>query len=442
MISSAPVVVRQWAHGSPTKRCALIFVSYWLAFVSPLIRTKDVVGASPRVTSDNAALLRMLEAKLRANYERIETWSGTYRLKTKTQVHSIPNVRDADSADESAAREIRRKPGQFLMERQVLVRYAVDMRQNRLFTTYEAVGPDRYTNLQTGTTQLIEFIPVRRRHIITSEHWIRSIPSSADRNVGPKLASGPGISSAVRRHPEGSERFMVFSLIVDPRRLFGVGKTLFFDRLGLYVAALDRGSPCPIDIIEEPSETGVIYTLRGEYRMGGPESKEEPIIVEFVFHPSVDYNVVLRKTIGVGGNAEEVEEWEYGLFSGIHLPTRHLLTKYRPDSNDLWLRRELVSLDTHVNEPLADGVFTWNSAGLQDGDEIKDAIEGKVFRYKNGELVSAAENVDDGPSGTSDRIQPVWRGGLLIGNLALLLAIAISLIVARVHRKSRLRRGA
>ena len=76
--------------------------------------------------------MKMLEASLRANYERISTWSGTYELNEESLQHSFQAF-PAGGPDGGAPIAL---TGNLWLQRTVMVRFAVDFRTDRLFTTF------------------------------------------------------------------------------------------------------------------------------------------------------------------------------------------------------------------------------------------------------------------------------------------------------------------
>lgn len=366
----------------------LVLSLSWPAASVADARNEDATTKAPLSKDQCVGVLQMLSAKLDANYKQISTWSGTYRLKDGTATDFMPEVRKVSASDGSIADK---KPGRFWLEREVTVRFAVDLRHNKLFTTYEVIGPDRYTNLETGEKKNVEIGRFRERNIVTNEHWLQSTPADTDADGRLRQARGRGINSALRAPHGASERFMTFAEITDPRRFFGGGKMQFPDRLRLYVGELENGRPSPIEVREVALHNKTGYMLRGEYRMGGPTSKESPVIETMVFDPAADFNVTSDKLVGTTGKEQRIQEWEYMLVSNCQIPKRYQLTQCEQDSTKLSVKRDFVMVDTKVNEPIASDTFELKSLGLQEGDQIQDEIAKKTLRYHEGRLVPAAQ---------------------------------------------------
>jgi len=390
------------------------------------------------------AALRMIEAKLRANYEQIATWSGTYELKDESFQPSYPKMPEGppklpDAQTKPGGSGIAVEHGNFWMERKVLVRYAVDMKEDRLFTTFEVVGPTTLLNLDTKQTMEAHTLPHRERHVLTGEHWMKSTPASGPQDVGPSFARGKGTDSATRRAAMEVGPYKTYSSVVDPRELFCVSGKPFYRVLGVNAEWLEAGKPLWMELVERPTQAGVQYTLRQEFR---PKSdlKQPASVAEFVFDPAAGYHVISSRSIRPSGMVDEEREWEYTLISGVYIPKRHHLKKYKRDSKELALERDLRLVDAKINEPLDKDVFTWGSLGLQEGDQIRDEIEGKTLRFQHGAPVAAAEYVDPKAASSDPAAEPTasgrWRTVLVVNGAIAVVAIAIVLLVRR-HRRRR-----
>ncbi len=322
------------------------------------------------------ATMRMLEAKLRANYEQIKTWSGAYELKEGSKERSNNSW----------------------VERKILVQYAIDMRHNRLFTTYEQAGTETVTNLGTKKVRQIPVaFPFTERYVLTGEHWLKSTPApgknETENATGMHLSRGKGVNSAYRKKRDEANEYMTYSSVVDPRRFFCESEIPFWDFLRMDSEWLEAGKPLPMKIGEARSKSGVNYSLTQEYRPGGAESTAKPTVGVSLFDSAAGYQVTSDRITRPDGKTESESEWKYTLVSGVYLPQRYHLRKYL-ESGELELEREFTSVDAKLNEPIAEDRFGWNALGLQEGDQILDEIDSATFRYHDGKVIPAAEYID------------------------------------------------
>ncbi len=319
------------------------------------------------------ATMRMLEAKLRANYEKIKTWSGTYELKEGQGERS----------------------SKLWTARKVLVRYAIDVRNDRLFTNYEAPTTEDVTNLETKKTRQVQMpFPFRERYVLTKEHWLTSTPAPEKNATRLRLTRGKGVNSAFRRNPKEADGYLDYSSVVDPRRFYGESRITFWDSLRMDADWLAAGKPLPMKIIENRSKSGVIYSRIQEFRPSGAEGKEDPTVMVSLFDPAVGYQVTSVRLTGPNGNTEREAEWKYAQVSGVYIPQRYHLRKYDLESGKLELEREFTSVDLKLNQPIDEDQFDWHALGLQEGDQILDQIENATFRYHEGKVIPAAQYVD------------------------------------------------
>ena len=355
-------------------------------------RTSPDVNAENPLTQDArrnkqryVATMRMLEAKLRANYEQIKTWSGTYELKE--------GHRDWP-ADGLPPRE----RGSFLVTRKFLERYAIDVRQNRLFTTCEEARTKTATNM--GTKKVTEVrvpFPLTERYIVTGDHWLESTPApekAEEVETGLRLGRGKGIDSAYRRKPGEARQYMWWSSVVDPRGLFCESGIPFWKCLDLDSDWLEADKSLPMKISESRSKSGVIFSLTQEFRPGGAESKATPDVVVSLFDSETGYQVTSVRSTGPNGKPLRDAEWKYARVSGVYIPQRFHFRSYNRESGELEMEREFTMVDAKLNEPIAEDQFGWHALGLLEGDQILDEIDHATFRYHDGKVIPAAKYVD------------------------------------------------
>ena len=380
-----------WLRRLDVFSCAVCFVAMAL--------NSTPIGATEKATNgERLGTLHLLEAQNRANQERLTDFSGTYELTDGARRASVQVVTESPDGT-FQLQELR---GDFWVERKVMVNIALDALENKLFTTYESYGKAKLTNLETGEVEEVDEVPLRERHVITGEHWIKSTPAPANDEVDmliPIISRGKGVNSAIRVISEESNPFKTFSTVIDPRRFLTFsGDMTFADHLQSSADWLSSGKDLPA-ILEEIPDPGHGYIVRQEFRLGGAESKESPTVVETTYQEKSGYLPVHFLETNPSGNKVLERSWKYEEVSGVYIPAHYLLVKHSGEGTDAKvISREFRIVDVHVNEGIPDETFGWAKLGLVECDQVQDRIAGTTFRFsqQNG-LVPAETYVEPEP---------------------------------------------
>lgn len=374
-----------------------------------------VAVADQQAGSSRVPVIRMLEAQLRSNYDRVSTWSATCELKDGAFRNSIPRL--SVSGDGEIQTVVRR--GNFWVERQVVNIFYVDCRANKLFTTYEVVGDTRLSDRDTRKVEEFQEVPLRRRHVITGEEWIQGTPAPDDTTAKSsiQIERGKGVNSAVRKLAEESEAFKTYSMVIDPRKFFTISRDMTFaDAMKVNADWLESGKSLPLQIKETTLASGIAYVLRQEFRLGDAES-EPPTVTETTFDSSVGYQPTRVVESAPKGFVMREREWRYELVSEAYVPTWYRLVKYFDDgSGGVEISREFSMRDVRVNEPVDEDWFSLNRLGLIEGDQLRDDVAGTTQRYSEGHLIAADKYIDSQRTGSSNAgsVQPVASSGRLM----------------------------
>ena len=419
-------------------RCGyLLFMVACINGLAHMARTEELVEKAKRNAAQYIAVMQMLEAKLHSSQDQLVSWSGTYSLSEQTRLPSVYTIKHPAGAAAGTAPAVEVIRGDFWQSRVMLIRFTVDLRKNMLLTTYEQVGQPVIKNLRTGEIETIEVVPVRVRHMVTTEHWIEAKPAPDTTDVLPLVfARGAGVNSATRKAPEKVE--LVGGTIVDPRQFFIVGGLLPSTRLRMYITALEKGDATPCEIIETSSPLGTVYTVRQENRAGGPNSKEKATVLETTYDPAADYQVSSFKRSTAHGFVDEEAQTSFTTIAGILIPKSYHWKRNREDGQP-FSEREFTLSDAKVNEPVNEEMFSWTSLGLQEGDQIQDEIGGAVLRYHEGNVVPAEQYVDRSLRTAAKRETGVEHGTrinvkLILVNVGFLLVLIV-IFALRRHRR-------
>ena len=95
--------------------------------------------------SERIAVLKMLSQQTKANYDKIQTWTGTYNCREQIQIEGDAANALCSSANISPTTD--QLP--LTSTSSATIRFAVDVAGDSLFTTFEADGPSE-VKLRTG----------------------------------------------------------------------------------------------------------------------------------------------------------------------------------------------------------------------------------------------------------------------------------------------------
>ena len=387
-------------------------------------------------------IIRMIEGEIRANYERLASWSGSYALEDgayRTEMRQIqPRVGDDAARGELLGTT---RKGRWWEVRHVVVQFDLDMRKNNLATTYEVVGDAAVTDLASGVTEIWGQVPLRQRHLITVDEWIECIPAEPP-GAAPRfqIARGKGINSAVRRGAAESKRFARYSSVIDPRAFFAYsGSMSFADALKSSADWLKAGKSLALRIEEVRSTSHAGYRLVQEYRVRPDDLSEQPTVVETTFNVDAGYNPSRLVERSPSGIATLDRTWRYTHVSGVYIPSHYRLDKYfDDDTQQRELSRDFTLNNCEVNGQIGAASFSLDRLGLVQGDQLRDDLAGSVMRYDNGEVVPVSQYAgDDNTAVTTPSARRPRGVALLIINIGFLALAAVLWAVGRKRRSKR-----
>ncbi len=341
--------------------------------------------------SEKIAVLKMLSQQTKANYDKIQTWTGTYNCREQTQI-------DGDAAN--ALWNISPSTDQLPLTSMcsATIRFAVDVAGDSLFTAFEADGPSE-VKLRTG--QLVEIpnliatnqmsphvIATNQMSIVTPEHYLNFMPtvSHAASRDGPRVALEGGVGRmAFRDPPEKGRAALWGGAIVDPRLFFGFERPLIYAWLGGFCNFFPKANSeekkeldNSLDVKEERSGNSPVYTI--VFR----QAQEKEIKLD----GGVGFNLVKFCVRERDGTLRWQQTWEYRELEDIYIPAKIRLEKYGDDGNTVF-DRTFVLKECSVNKPIAPTVFTYDQFGLENGERVLDRIEDALFVYQDDKLIPA-----------------------------------------------------
>lgn len=348
-------------------------------------QAEEAAKVDPRL-----ATLRRIETHLHQNDDKISTWSAKGELIEGSMRDSVPNSVESDQTGDA------KPPEKSWEEREVSIEFHLDRKANKLFTTYETIADTQVLDPEDRKPGQPFVGMIRQRHLITADAWLQVTPAPDESEVQPimRMARGEGYNSGYRKPVSSGEqeKQAQFSSVIDPLRFFvESGDTTYGNALRRQANALQIGKNLSLRITEENSATATSYTLRQEYRTGDSQS-EPPLVVETTFSSAFGYLPTRATMTSPKGFLMTENEWRYERISDVDVPVWFKHVRYSESVLKLVDScREITMRDIHINEPIAPQCFTLQKLGLIEGDQVRDEIDGRIQRFRNGKLVDAGQ---------------------------------------------------
>ena len=450
--------------------CRIIWVCVWVLsmLVWPTIaaayqaRLPDDFGVErlkyTPISEKAAVVLEMIARQSQANYTRIRTWSGTYRIQDK-QLHKNVDGPLLQALSKASGRDLSGKQVRSILTGSV--EFEVDIAADSFFSRFhgksrvfrEAGSRQVLAQVHDGQDSLkaedgysVDTLQIQNS-IVTSEHFLHMRPDTEYPRFAIRPNAGPRLGRAAFRDPmiDGAGRHL--SLVVDPRRLFTTGMESGWDAarriaLTLRTLALDsmpsedwktlKNAKPNIDIRRADTPSGSVFRVR----MMLHTSPQETMQSVYTFDGRVGFNMthkeITETTITkTGRRTSSWMNWKYKEYDGIFVPQSVIKVNMDRDTNRLGFQRNLDLQDCVVNGPSHPDGFSYKRLGLQDGERVVDRIESKLYILDNGQLVEV-QKVDAGPKQSVKASKSRWKLVMTVNAVVL-----IALIVFVYFRKRR-----
>lgn len=378
-----------------------------------------------------ALLAIVVETK--ANYERIQTWKGTYAVRLQqTLPASVVAEHFSAGLDEQHVSDLRQ-------EFDILLGFAVDQTTN-----------SRYWNKQTREMSFFrpdtdEAVTLSNAsspdgdYVMTAEHFL-DCPSGVMSMLG-LLPDHPAAQNkrVVFRRPMDRVRPREGDLL-DPRSFFGTSDSLkFWEELDLYISALSgkQGD-------EEKARVQQILTAyqadescgrwyRLEIVMNATDETRRQYF-RTIWSPQVGHHpvrAVLSKD-PLGKRPSWLTEWEWKQVDDVLVPSLYRQSHWPDDGDTQQVPTEAVLVECQVNPELDGDQFDYAGLGLTNGDLVIDKTEQIVYSLKDGRPTKLAKFHEEySPSG-SDVASTGFRWGFTI-----LGALVLGVVLLSLRRRAR-----
>ena len=315
-------------------------------------------------------LLQTLAAATEANYDKIMTWEGDMR------VESVLAIR-GEKASSLLAKYIDAPQTESVDEiHQVVpksVRFKIDRENNRLYTYSKRNAPRRYhVPADDQTYASSKWPPEETTLIVTADYQLKIRPAawSREKTVKRRIAVKQSPRSAHRTDPRDAYRigdktlWLSLSQVAEMLQMTGIEtygvvvKEILKDGQTAYrIEITEPGHDHPFSAIELSEQAGFNRThIQNWYDEGALMSETS---TEFVNH------------------------------QGVYLPKQWTMSHYYPDGG--LMRQETGTIEhQHINTPVSDDTFSELNY-LQDGDRLRDRIQGKQYTVRAGRLMETSQ---------------------------------------------------
>lgn len=466
VISERGVSVKMWFDVSRrrnTSRCgagnldlrrSLLVCGMLVAFeqqidagpLAPGTAAKREVAAAERLQ-----VLEMLAVQIRGNYERIVTWSGSYRFNDRFRFNGeIPRV--GGMRDEVV--EMNREGGKLapLNSGEIPVgaeaggghweimrgvaRFAWDKESDSYHVFYQPTEQVGFIDVPTGKGARWPILGHPRHWTFTPEH---ALEFDTEYVTGP-LPDYPNVATVP---PNGNGRIVyrqtvregrTTTRIVNARDFLSNGSYLFFRNLELYTSALrgkrtDKEKQLVQDGVEIFLDKGPppAYTVVAKYYRDGAQDAT-------TYDSGVGFNAVHWVDRSGTGQILDERRIRYRSISGIFVPEFVSLTRCKEISGSVrpTAIRTFELLNCELNKDIPTSEFGVEPFKLAYGERMLDKINKQLMVYDGAGFVPAEEFV---PRSSEDSNGGSARIYLLVANAVVVLAIIGLLVYRRYARQ-------
>lgn len=367
---------------------------------------------------DYVPILRMMEASIHANVDKIKRWSGSYEMTElqraspgRSSVEPEEGVmppsgfgkeelseeeRGQQTKDEkwlaSVSDDERHLRGSFgIILSRAAIEFASDIEGDRLYCDFNMKSQRRFKSVDDKSPVISdECMLIKHRHILVDGEWRwHDFNAFAATTEDLRAEMAKRVMVGYRDFSEQAQFEHDFRSVFRPERLFSFCGVSFHGMHKTCAAAIENNEEIYLTITSSKSTAGTLFRLRKEYKRTSEEIAK--LITEAVFDSSVDFNPVLYVQYK-GGAAKDVCRWTYRRDDGILIPSRFIWNRFDDGGGPWKYRREVALMNSSVNTAMDDGQFSWEVLGFKNGDQIDDRVENRRLLYKDGQLSDISDS--------------------------------------------------
>jgi len=374
-----------------------------ILLMSPLILVEgsrafsaDDKGGEAVNSAEYKVIMSMLGTQIRANFESIQTWEGTFDFG-RTAYFSDDVQIPANAAKDSP--QTQRKLGPYWEITKGHGEFHLDIVADKSHRYTKVIGVPRTIAVSTGEEVERNLLASESHWIVTPEHWLEF---GVNENYGqltgfepiPGLADHAG-RVVFRREREKSEGYaVVFKL----KEMFGNGSHLFWQTCESWANVLQgdhseenrKKALENLSIAKRTEDGHIVYVVSTTYPGAG-------VILATTYDSSVGFNVV-RRVQSIKGRTVDERTIRYQTINGIEIPKYFEHTKHRTDAAKAGVidySSEITLTDSKLNQSIDPQQFTIDELGLRYGDRMHDEIENKLYVHDSSGFVAAEKFVLD-----------------------------------------------
>ncbi len=402
----------------------------------------DTPGAASWEDLDRAQwaqVLGVLADQTQGNYERIRTWTGTYR------VHVFQELSPRYVQDLLRLTQTPGTPSPMGQEADFLLRFAIDMQSESIFRSKEET---KLRTFHEGSKESVKLTnggaPPNESSVVTLEHWLHFDPKAVYPAFGTANFPEARNKRAAFREPHQDALRLGMADLIDPRDFFGSSRSrTFHGSLRLLLRGLggEEGEDSKRKCLESMRIRKAVGPggtwLRVDQDLGGAGAetaqtgKAPPTAKTYmseVYSPQAAGNPVSLRfsTDKAGEHPVRLLQWQWKATAGAYVPQSVKESLYSATDGKLGFERLLDLQESAVNVPLDPSQFSYTGLGLKNGDLVMDRIDNICYVMKDGNPVKLASfnGVPRPPSRGVLAFVPRW-GLALVGALVLLLVAVV-----------------
>ena len=352
--------------------------------------TKD--GADPGralVGDEKLKALEMLVARMKGNYERIQTLEGTYRFDDRFRFSGSASggLVDVNLSDRLNRGDIpvgdSAGGGRWEITRGIAT-FSLDATSSKYHVFYAPNTPVRFIDVATGNES-------RGRTNGDSIHWIFTPEYALRFDVGngesqlkeyPPVASVPATGGRIV-HKETTAAERRNTRVVDVRSFYTNRSRPFWEWIGLYASTL-RGERSDQERTLLEHGLGVYlsegsnpkYVIKSTYYSNGSQ-------ITTVCDGAVAFNVVSYERVNAKGEPTHTRRVQFREVEGIYVPEAVELCDYDEFVTPARMRtkRKFELESIKVNDPIDKRTYEIEVLGVKHGERMLDKIKNQLMVY-------------------------------------------------------------
>jgi hypothetical protein len=340
----------------------------------------------PMPESNYVEFLDKAAALMKANYDKIDTWQGEFRIEEDDYSYDKQcRLLDIDANDPaSRSKAIRRSIDSS-------AKFAINTPGNKLY--YEESMPKvKYHALDLDKDVVVDKVVYSSIvSIVTPDEYLSFMPNF-NYGYNKKQINGKWSGPMAFRLPLEKAKNEQWSNIRDPRKYFSEGHRMMWEDIEVLRNLIANPSPdipegkAPqISIMTEGTKTYIKTRFYSGQECKGCEN--EFVNINITLDNSVEYNVIHREVLNPNNEILQTFDVTYEKINQIYVPKIVHYVTFRSSDLKKSFDSKITFTKSILNVSIPAETFTCKNLGLKENDAFTDKIQKKEYKYQDANLV-------------------------------------------------------